>query len=470
MFESLVVTLREGIEAALAVAILLACLNKTGRQALIVWVYVGIGAALLVSVAGTWILSRLDIPEELREGSLMLAAAVVVGSMVVWMWHHARHLKGEIEEKLTAALAGREGVGAAIGVFLFTFLLIVREGMETAVFMSAMSVNSGSVMNIIGAVIGLSLAVAFGVFLVKGSVRIDIARFLKVTAVILMVLVVQLLIGGVHEFSEYGLIKMTPRMMAVIGPLVRNNVFFVLAVLALPLILMFIPGRRQMQEQKDLESLAAAERRLQISQRKRDRMYRLLSASTAVLIMGFLSMHYVYSKTPTADPPQMLTAHGSRVSFPANEISDGKMRRYGVQMGSGVVRFIAIKTEQGPKVALDACEMCGTIGYVPDNNGVMCLNCTAEINTDSIGLKGGCNPTPLEHAAEVVDGNVVVQLADLQAAAPLFHAQVENTKVSCAVCGMKFDANQASKHEGRVYICTMPGCISAFKAHPDKYR
>lgn len=469
MFESFVVTLREGIEAALAVAILLASLQKTGRMSLARWVYAGIVAAVLASIGGTVLLARIDIPEELREGSLMLAAALVVGSMVGWMWHHARHLKGQIEEGLTAALTARDGAGAALGVFLFTFLLIVREGMETAVFMSAMTVNSGSVMNVIGAGLGLTLAIAFGVFLVKGSLRVDVVRFIKITAVVLMVLVVQLLIGGLHEFSEYGLIKMTPRMMAVIGPLVRNNVLFVLAVLAMPLIAMLIPGRKEQSVQQDLAGLGAAERRLRVAERQRDRRYRLLTTATAAAIMGFLSIHYVYSKTPTVDPPQLLSPRGAQVRIPLSALADGRMHRFGVAMGGGVVRFIALKTDRGPKVALDACEMCGTIGYVPDRDGVMCVNCTAQINPQSIGLKGGCNPTPLDHGATLESDHLAIDLRDLEQAAPLFHASVD-ASVKCAVCGMELAADEASQHVGRIYVCKMRACIAAFAAHPERYR
>jgi FTR1 family protein len=481
MFESLVVTLREGIEAALAVGIILACLNKTGRGNLARWVYWGIFAAILASIGGAAILSHLNLPDDLLEGVLELCAAVVVGSMVTWMWSHARHLKGEIEQKLASVLTadGATDFKAGLGLFLFTFFIIAREGLETAIFMGAMTVNSNSLLNVMGATIGLTLAVAFGVCMVKGTLHVDIVRFLKVTAVILMVLVVQLVIGGVHDLSEQGLIHMTARQMALIGPLVKNNVFFIMSVLALPLIVMLVPGRAQQQAAKEIESLSGAERRLRLAQRGRERAYRLLTTATGVVIMSCLMISHVYSSTPrTIDAPHLLTADHGVVTIDTHDLADGKMHRYGVASGPSVVRFIAVNKSDGqPAVALDECEMCGAIGYVQNTEGLMCLNCTAQINIDSLGMRGGCNPMPLDKDAVKVDGHGIhLQMAALEQHQADFHATssvANETRVTCPVCGMSMLVSEASEHyeyQGKTYyFCRMGKCNDEFKAHPDKY-
>src|SRR6201996_4471356 len=178
MFSALVVTLREGVEAALIVGITLVYLAKIGRPDLRRFVYYGLAAALFGSVAGAVALSYAPINEDKVEGWVMLVAAVFVISMVIFMMRTARKLKGEIENKV-GSLAG---TGSKWGLFAFVFLMVFREGIETVAILAGVSLNSTELMSFLGPLMGVGFAVVFGVMFVKGSVRIDLRKFFRVRA------------------------------------------------------------------------------------------------------------------------------------------------------------------------------------------------------------------------------------------------------------------------------------------------
>src|ERR1051325_3580339 len=182
MFSALVVTLREGVEAALIVGITLVYLAKIGRADLRRTVYYALVAALFGSIAGAVALSYAPINQDKVEGWVMLVAAVFVVSMVIFMMRTARKLKGEIESKVGSLAT--DG-GSKWGLFAFVFLMVFREGIETVAILAGVSLNSTELMSFLGTLLGVALAVVFGVMFVKGSVRIDLRKFFKVTTVIL---------------------------------------------------------------------------------------------------------------------------------------------------------------------------------------------------------------------------------------------------------------------------------------------
>ena len=203
MLQAFVITLREGLEAFLIVAISLAYLKKTGRPSLVSAVHWGIGASILVSIGAAMLFQRAS-NQALWEGVLALVAAVLVASLIVHMWRHARRLKREIETRLESS-ALQTGAKAFAGVFLFTLLMITREGMETALLIGTLLFQEAGVNIIIGAALG-TLCAAFVAWLwSRYGHRINLALFFQVTAVFLGVFVVQLLIYGLHELTEANL-------------------------------------------------------------------------------------------------------------------------------------------------------------------------------------------------------------------------------------------------------------------------
>src|SRR5688500_15616746 len=178
MIPAFVITLREGLEAFLIVAISLAYLRKTGRHQLVSAVHWGIGLSILISIGAAMLFQRAS-NQALWEGVLALTAAVLVATLIVHMWRHAKLLKREIESRLESS-ALQVGAKAFIGVFLFTVLMISREGMETALLMGTL-ISQKSAAEIIGGAAAGVLAAAFVAWLwSRYGHRVNLALFFQV--------------------------------------------------------------------------------------------------------------------------------------------------------------------------------------------------------------------------------------------------------------------------------------------------
>lgn len=218
VLESFVVALREGIEVSLVIGMLLAYLNRTGRRTYGRFVLFGLGAAVLASLGIAAAVQRygLDAENPVMEGSLMFVAAALVASLVAWMWRTGGTIRRRLEQRLDTLMTttGTEapGLRAALGVFAFAFLMVLREGVETVLFLTALSATQGgsALTTLSGGGFGLSLAILFGVLLVRGSVRVTLRRFFGVTSLALLILVVKLVAGGLHEFFEAGVLASVP--------------------------------------------------------------------------------------------------------------------------------------------------------------------------------------------------------------------------------------------------------------------
>jgi len=203
MYQAFIITLREGLEAFLIVAISLAYLRKTGRNQLVPAVRWGIALSILISVGAAVLFQRAS-NQSLWEGILALTAAVLVATLIVHMWRHGKRLKREIETRLESS-AGRLGAKAFAGVFLFTVLMITREGMETALLMGTLILQKSAVDITGGAAAGVLCAAFVAWLWSRYGHRVNLALFFQVTAVFLAVFVVQLAIYGFHELMEANL-------------------------------------------------------------------------------------------------------------------------------------------------------------------------------------------------------------------------------------------------------------------------
>jgi high-affinity iron transporter len=416
MIASFIIALREGVEAALVIAIALAYLRKIGRADLHRAVYRALGAALAASLAGAYLFEKLDLTEESFEGWTLLVSAVFVLSMVVWMWRHSRGLKAEMERKLgEISSAGRR---TAAGIFLFVFLMVFREGVETVLLLSAVSFTSDSILKAGGTVLGLGLAAAFGVTFIRGTVRIDLRRFFRITTAILLVVVLQLLITGLHELSEGGILPSSSREMALIGPIVRNEVFFLVTILALA-VWMVLFDRRRRQDAITGEPGSAAYRRAVWSAR-RERLWMSGICSACFVFILFITAEFIYAQAESRLTPAIpLMAVNGQVRIPVSSVNDGMLHRFSYQSGDVTVRVIVIrKPDQTLAAAFDACTICGNQGYYQKGPHVLCKNCASAIFIPSIGAAGGCNPIAL--ASHVEGADLVMQSADLERGAKHF--------------------------------------------------
>ena len=200
MLQAFVITFREGLEAFLIVAISIAYLRKSQRSELVPAVRWGIGLAVLLSI-GAAVLFHRATNQALWEGVLALVAAVSVTSLTVHMWRTARLIKHDIEGQLEMSTL-KTGTAAFTGVFLFTLLMITREGMETALLMGTLLFQVKALDVITGAMGGVALAAFVASLWSRYGHRVDLGLFLQVTAIFLLVFVCQLLIYGFHELME----------------------------------------------------------------------------------------------------------------------------------------------------------------------------------------------------------------------------------------------------------------------------
>ena len=413
LLQAFIITLREGVEAALIIGITLAYLNKIQRPDLRRSVFAGLATAFVASIGCAILLSRFELNEDIFEGWVMLGAAFFVITMVIFMMKAGKKMKGEIEGKL-GSLAGR---GSQAGVFLFVFLMVLREGAETVLTLAGVTLNSSALLSFIGTLLGVLAAVLFGVMFVKGSVRINLQKFFRVTTVILFFVAAQLIISGLHELSENGVLPSSKQEMALIGPIVSNEWFFFVTILALAALMVLFEARRRQPEA--VPESAAAKRKARWSAR-RERLWMVAVYGTSFLFIVLVTAEFIYAKsTNQITPAAPVTFSHGRVSLPLAQVSDGSLHRYAAHENGVEIRFLLYQKPDGKVVALfDACQICGPVGFFKGPSGLVCKNCAAPINGQSVGTVGGCNPVPLRSSA--TENAIVIQEEDLVAGARLF--------------------------------------------------
>ena len=413
MLQAFIITLREGVEAALIVGITLAYLTKIGRQELRKTVYAALAAAFLGSIGVAVVISRAHLNEDAFEGWVMLVAAFFVVTMVIFMMRTGRKMKGEVETKV-GLLAGE---GAWFGLFVFIFLMVLREGAETVLILSAVSLNSTELMSFLGTLLGLIAAVAFGVMFVKGSVRVNLQKFFRITTAIMFLVAAQLVISGLHELSESGVIPSSKREMAIIGPIVSNDWFFFVTICAMAALMILFEAKRR----QPLPALASpAERRKAAWSARRERMWMIAVLTFSFVFITLITAEFVYAKsTSSLSPATSVTFTNGKLSIPLAQIADGDLHRFQAQENGTAIRFWLYQKPDG-KVAtvFDACDICGSVGFYKTANGVVCKNCSAPINPQSVGTSGGCNPVPLK-ATQTADA-IIIEEADVAAGGRMF--------------------------------------------------
>jgi len=415
LISAFLIALREGVEAALVVGIILVYLSRTGRQSLARFVWYGVAAAAALSLAVAVALERWRISEDGFEGLMLLVASVFVVTMIVWMNRVARHLKKEIELKVET-YAAKAGRAAGLGIFLFVFLMVLREGAELALILRAVELSSEGLQTWIGTIVGIAVAVAVGLFFFKGTLRVPLHRFFAVTSVILVLVAFQLALTGLHELSEARWLPSSKSEMAILGPIVRNELFFFVFILGAAVLLILREWQSASQAKSAKDTLNDAEKRLLESQNRRQRRWMIAAATASLTVILLLTADFIYARANSAPPSaRPVQAVGNVVHIPVSEVQDGTLHLFTVNVDSQSLRFLIIKKPNGWGVALDACLICGAEGYRQDGQNVICRHCASAIYIPSIGDKGGCNPIGVP--SHVDGGDIVIDISSLTQAA-----------------------------------------------------
>jgi FTR1 family protein len=411
LLSAFLIALREGVEAALVVGIVLVYLNRTGRAALARWVWGGVFGAVASSLAIAIALERWKVSEDGFEGILLLVASVFVVTMIIWMNRVARHLKSEIERRIELH-ASKSEFSAGIGLATFVYLMVVREGAELALILRAVELSSEGVAVWIGTLLGLAVAVAVGLFFFQGTLKISLGKFFSATSTILIIVAVQLALTGIHELSEAMWLPSSRVEMAYVGPIVRNEFFLFTVILGAAALL----GLREWlaARGKSPENLPAdaADRRRQEWERRKQRRWALASAFTCTAVILILAAEFAYTRVTATTEARSIEAQSGAVHIPMSEISDANLHIYSVDASGTSVRFMVIRKPNGSwGTALDACLICGTAGYRQEGSNVICRNCASAIYIPTIGEAGGCNPVGVPSHTE--NGALVIDVSTL---------------------------------------------------------
>jgi FTR1 family protein len=379
-------------------------------------VYRALISAVIACFLAAWGFSKLEINEDAYEGWTLLVSAVFVLSMVIWMNRHGSKLKGEIESRLQKN-TGQSG--GAWGVFLFVFLMIFREGVETLIMLSgALRLDTSGILELFGGLLGIGLATLFGVSFVRGTIRVNLKQFFKITTAILMVVVIQLVVTGLHELSESQILPASQREMAIIGPVVKNDAFFFVTIVALAAAMMLLEWRKR--RGPGTEGLqGAALRKAQWSAR-RERVWMISSCAASCIFILFITAEFVYARSSTAlSAAEPVSVQDGAVRIPVGSVSDGILHRFQVDDDGVTVRFIVIeKPDHTLATAFDACSICGTQGFYQKGSEIICRNCASSLVAGTIGTKGGCNPIPVK--SHVDGATLVIDAADLEGGNRIF--------------------------------------------------
>jgi uncharacterized membrane protein len=214
----------------------------------------------------------------------------------------------------------------------------------------------------------------------------------------------QLAITGLHDLSEAGILPPSKREMALVGPIVRNDAFFFVAILALTGLMVLLEYRRQRPE----AAMAAskAEERKSHWLARRERLWAVTLCLTTLVFILAITVEFVYAKST-----EVLTK-ADAVTFDSNgqaqiavaDIETGDLHRYSVNINGTEVRFLLFrKSADKVEAVFDACQICGSMGFYKTSHGIACKNCASPINPESVGQPGGCNPIPLKLIREDKD-------------------------------------------------------------------
>jgi high-affinity iron transporter len=412
VLSAFLISLREGVEASLVVGIILVYLSRTGRARLSRYVWYGVVAATVLSLGVALALQRWRISEDGFEGVLLLVAALFVITMIAWMNRVARHLKKEIESKVEA-YAAKAGEAAGWGIFLFVFLMVVREGAELALILRAVELSTEGLQTWIGTIAGIAAAVAVGLFFFKGTLRIPLQRFFAATSVILMLVAFQLAITGLHELSEAQWLPSSKTEMAIIGPVVRNELFFFVFIFGAAALLILREWQSATHAKASQRAAGAAELRLIESQNRRQRRWMIAAATACLVVILALTADFIYARVNAAPPSvQVVAVQAGVVRIPIQQVQDGALHLFAINVSANqTVRFLVMKKPNGWGTALDACRICGPEGYRQDGQNVVCRHCGSAIYVPSIGDQGGCNPIGV--ASHVDGADLVMDLSSL---------------------------------------------------------
>ncbi|MDA8212694.1 MAG: DUF2318 domain-containing protein [Clostridia bacterium] len=412
MLEALASTLRSTTEAALLAALIMLSARKDNRRELQGLVWRGIGSGFLVSIAlvpGSKYLHLRDMLDAL----VLLGAILGEGWLLWWLFQGGRQFPevAKSSSRVEKAL-----------LFLVTSQVVLPRGMELVNFPATVFIQSTDFLNTelllkasLGFV-GVLLAFLLGLAFNKAGSSLSRRDLNFFASVMLVTLVAGQGVGFLQVLFATEVLPLTPAAMKLMIPLVNNSAVFFYTYLAVAgLLVLRAAALRWKNRPDELSRLNPAQVRKAKAARRRDLRW---SGAASALIFGvvfLMAINFAYANRKVAlSPATPLTAVNGMLELNTESLMDGKLHRYVFTTGKGTqVRFIAIRKGKGGfGVALDACNICGPVGYYQRKDDVVCANCDVVINVATIGFGGGCNPVPLQ--SKVKQGKVLIVTDELE--------------------------------------------------------
>jgi len=233
--------------------------------------------------------------------------------------------------------------------------------------------------------------------------------------VILMLVAFQLALTGLHELSEARWLPSSKAEMAILGPIVRNELFFFVFIFGAATLLILREWQAASHSKLANSSMNDAEKRLKESQNRRQRRWMMAAAVASLTVILVLTADFIYARANSALPAaRPIAAVGNIVRVQISEVQDGSMHLFTVNADNQSLRFMIIKKPNGWGVAMDACRICGAEGYRQDGQNVICRHCASAIYIPSIGDQGGCNPIGVPSRLD--GGDLVIDISSLREA------------------------------------------------------
>ncbi len=427
MIDALIITLREGLEAALVIGLILVYLRRIGRTDLSKFAYIGLILAIIASGIGAFIFQTLSLGENVTdviEAYIMLFGAFFVGTMVVWMFKASKSFRHQVEQRIDTIANKKTTLTQGLGLLLLSFMMVFREGAEIILFLAALSFSAGSNLFLIvsGGAIGIAIAAILGILIIKGLVKINLRLFFAGTGLVLLALMATLVAKALHNLAEFNVVSLTPDVLAFVGLLAREDtsIIILFSLIAIPALLIALDPILSPHKKKIIEDESPAQKRLRVAEARRSTILRALIGVTLFAVIMTVGFSWASTARGGYDPAVMpINSQNGKVMVPLSELNDGIMHKYSLEIQGVPVRFFMIHPSGDTvRVGFDACYICPPIGYYMKEGTVVCKNCDAPINFDSIGLPGGCNPRVLEFTVD--DTNVVIDLAELEASVKYF--------------------------------------------------
>ncbi len=401
MIEAAGITLRETIEAILVIFIMAAYVERTGEVWKKRFIYAGAVAAVVMSLVFAAFLTLVGInPEnELMEGIMFFIAGILVGSLVVWMWRKSGFIRQEIEGKIEAASNG-------FALASIAFVMVFREGIETVIFLQGLLLaGSSPVENFLGGLFGILMAVVFGVVFLRGSAKINLSRFFKVTSAILAILVVKLIANSFHEFFELGLLPSSETALEVVGFFARSSTGAAIIALMLAALILMVIYDVVSAPEPDLSSLKPAERRKVRYELIKEKYTKMGVGAVLLTVVAIVLAPTITASEVAVPEPVPVQPENGLIKVPVPE-EDGLYK-----FSFGDARFIVAVKAGKPYVALDWCYICPPKGYGYNGEVLICLNCETPIEVETVGYPGGCNPRVIDFSYQ--EGLVVIDAKEL---------------------------------------------------------